>query len=410
MIKVIQNYKWYILMLVVLTNMFVISIPMMGVSVLAKEIADDLKLDLVQVGIIWGVSALPGIAASLFGGAIGDKIGPKRVLVAGALLGGLLGAARGLAGGFLSMTIITLLMGMVLPVVVMNGIKVLGQWFPPQQLGLANGAQAMSMALGFMIGSMFSATTFSPLLSGWRNVLIAYGLIGAAFSLPWAFTRTVTTHSSAGESSSVWQAVRHVARLKNIWLLGLGLLGISGAVQGALGYLPLYLRGVGWQPIRADGALTAFHTISMTFVLPVALWSDRLKLRKPLLLIASLMIASGLGLLSFVSGGVVWAAVLLSGSVRDAFMAIFQTMTIETEKVGPLYAGTAVGLTMAFASIGNLIAPPIGNSLAVLWPGAPFAFWSVLAVFGFICLSFVKESAKSLKNSSDFHILNQQNF
>ena len=60
-----QNYKWYILMLVVLTDMFVIAIPLMGMSVLAKEIADDLKLDLVQVGIIWGVGALPGIVSSL---------------------------------------------------------------------------------------------------------------------------------------------------------------------------------------------------------------------------------------------------------------------------------------------------------------------------------------------------------
>ena len=76
-------------------------------------------------------------------------------------------------------------------------------------------------------------------------------------------------------------------------------------------------------------------------------------------------------------------------------MAIFQTMTIETEKVGPLYAGTAVGFAMALGSIGNLIAPPVGNSLAVLWSGAPFAFWSVLAVFGFICLSFVKEKIRS---------------
>ena len=40
------NYKWYILLLVVLTDMFVIAIPQMGISVLATEIADDLGLDL----------------------------------------------------------------------------------------------------------------------------------------------------------------------------------------------------------------------------------------------------------------------------------------------------------------------------------------------------------------------------
>lgn len=51
------NYKWYILALVVLTNMFVIAIPQMGMSVLAKEISNDLGLSLVQVGIIWGAGS-----------------------------------------------------------------------------------------------------------------------------------------------------------------------------------------------------------------------------------------------------------------------------------------------------------------------------------------------------------------
>ncbi len=390
-----QNYRWYILVLVVLTGMFVIAIPLMGVSVLAKEIADDLNLNLVQVGIIWSVGALLGIVTSLLGGVIGDRFGPRRVLVAGTLLAGLLGAARGLAGGFLSLTILMALLGGVIPVVLTNVLKVLGQWFPPRQLGFANGAQAMSMALGFMLGSLLSATTFSPLLGGWRNVLIVYGLIGAAFSIPWFFTRASPAHESAGESLSVREALRHVAGLKNVWLLGLGFFGVGGAVQSALGYLPLYLRGQGWPPLQADGALSAFHTSSMLLAIPIALWSDRLKSRKPLLLAASLMIASGFGLLSFVSGGLVWAAVLLSGSVRDAFMAILFTTTIETEKVGPLYAGTAIGFTMALTNIGNLIAPPAGNSLAGLWPGAPFAFWSLLAVFGFVCLSFVRETDRS---------------
>jgi cyanate permease len=394
-----QNYKWYILGLVVLTDMFVVAIPQMGMSVLSKEISDNLGLNLVQVGIIWGVGALPGIFTSLLGGAIGDKVGPKRVLIAGALLGGLLGMVRGLAGSFLSMTIIMILLGAVIPFVMMNSIKVIGQWFPPQQLGLATGVQSMSMALGFIIGSLFSATTFSPLLGGWRNVLIVYGLIGAAISIPWFFTRSIEITQPTGTSLSMRKALQHVAGLKNIWLLGFGLFGIGGAVQGTLGFLPLYLRGIGWQPLYADGALSAFHTISMIFVLPVALWSDRLRSRKPLLLIASVMIASGFGLLSVVTGNMVWMAVLLSGSVRDAFMAIFLTMVIETDDVGPIYAGTATGFTMMIGSISNVIAPPVGNSLATLWPAAPFAFWSALGVLGFVCLLMMKEKSKATYNA-----------
>ena len=67
----------------------------------------------------------------------------------------------------------------------MNGIKIAGQWFPAHQLGLANGLISMGMALGFLLGSLLSATTFSPLLGGWRNVLIVYGIAGAMFSIAW---------------------------------------------------------------------------------------------------------------------------------------------------------------------------------------------------------------------------------
>ena len=134
--------------------------------------------------------------------------------------------ARGLAGSFASLTVIVILLGLVLPFVLMNGVKVLGQWFPPQQLGLAIGVQAMSMALGFMLGSMFSATTLSPLLGGWRNVLIVFGVTGALFSIPWFLVRPCASMSrSTGSSLSLRQALRHVTGLKNIWLLGFGLLG-----------------------------------------------------------------------------------------------------------------------------------------------------------------------------------------
>jgi MFS family permease len=386
------NYKWYVLSLVVLTNMLVVAMPSMGMSVLAKEISQDLDLNLVQVGFVWGIGSLPSILTGLLGGAIGDKFGPKRILMMSSLIAGLLGAARGLAMDFPSMIVIVLLLGALIPVVPMNGLKTVAQWFPAAQLGLANGLMSMGMALGFLFGSLFSATTFSPLLGGWRNVLIAYGLLGASFSIPWFFVRTPPLiQDASSQGPTMRAAMLHVLGLKEIWLLGLALFGVGGCIQGLLGYLPLYLRGIGWQALRADGALSAFHTLSMIFVLPIALWSDRLGSRKGLLLLAALSIVLGSGLLSFASGLWIWIGVLMTGFVRDAFMAIFITMVMEAEGVGPVYAGTATGLTMAVSGIGNLIAPPLGNSLAVLWPGAPFAFWSGLSALGMACLLLIKK-------------------
>ena len=394
-----NRYKWYILTLSILTNMFVVAIPAMGMSVLAKEIAQDLHLSLVQVGIVWGIGSLPAILVSLFSGAVGDKVGPKRVLIVSSLLGGLLGAARGLTNEFLSLIVVVILLGALIPFVSINNIKTVGQWFPPHQLGLANGLISMGMALGFLLGSLFSATTFSPLLGGWRNVVIAYGVIGASFSIPWLFVRTLPSHHHAvGQNVSMRAAVSHVFKLKNVWLLGFTLFGVGGCIQGVLGYLPTYLRDIGWEAVRADGALSAFHTVSMIFVLPVAIWSDKLGARKYLLLSAALMVALGSGLLSFASGVWIWVAVLMAGFVRDAFMAIFMTMVIETDGVGPIYAGTATGFAMAISGLGNFIAPPLGNSLAVFWPGAPFALWAGLTVLGMVCLSLVKERSTNVPN------------
>jgi MFS family permease len=393
-----KNYKWFIMTLVVMTNMFVAAIPTTGISVLFKEISLDLHLSLVQVGIIWSIGGLPGILTSLVGGAIGDRFGPKRVILVGALVAGVLGIVRGLVPDFLSMVVVILMLGFVVPFVTMNDIKIIGQWFPAEQLGLGYGLTSMGMALGFLLGSIFSATLLSPLLGGWRNVMMAFGLAGVLISIPWLFIHSLPmVHPLSGESLSLRRTIRQVSRLRNVWLLGLTLLGVGGCVQGVLGYLPIYLRNLGWDTNHASLALSAFQFCSMLCVLPIALWSDRLGSRKNLLFLAAALIASGTALLSFSSGGLVWLAVVMTGFVRDGFMAIFLTMVIETEGVGPAYAGTAVGLTMMLGSLGSVLTPPLGNSLAVYRPGAPFVFWAASAVFAVICLAFVKSKNRKVQ-------------
>src|SRR5512136_2383234 len=133
-----KNYKWYLLTLVVLSNMLLFAIPAMAMSILSKKSSRDLHLSVAQVGFIWGVGSLPGILTALLAGTIGDRLGPKRVLVAACLLAGLLGASRGLATGFVSMTAIVILFGVFSPFINPLGIKTCGMWFPPRQLSLAN--------------------------------------------------------------------------------------------------------------------------------------------------------------------------------------------------------------------------------------------------------------------------------
>jgi MFS family permease len=394
-----NNYRWTILFLATLTNTLAVAIPAMCLPVLFSEISRDLHLSLVQVGLIWGIGALPGILTVLVGGALGDRFGPKRVLMLCCVLAGLAGALRGLSFNFLSLAGTVFLFGLLTPFFTMNTLKACGLWFPRRQIGLASGFLSMGMALGFLVGSLVSATVLSPWLGGWRNVLFLYGLVSVLLGIPWYFTRpdphpAGLTDGQTGRLS-MRQAITRVARLRNVWLLGLAILGIGGCIQGTLGYLPLYLRGAGWPAVRADGATAAFHMASLVCVIPIALWSDRLGSRKKILLGAALAIIAGISLLALVNGAMVWGAVVLAGFVRDGFMAVFITMIIETDGVGPRFAGTATGFVMVFSGIGSLVAPALGNSLAGTRPGNPFLFWAGMAVLGFIGIALSRE--KSVK-------------
>jgi NNP family nitrate/nitrite transporter-like MFS transporter len=161
-----------------------------------------------------------------------------------------------------------------------------------------------------------------------------------------------------------------------------------------LGYLPLYLRNSGWMAASADSATASFHLASLIATIPVALLSNKLASRKMIFYITMLMTATGVALLSVFSGSIVWLCVIIAGCFRDGFMAIFMTTLLETEGIGTRYAGTALGLISTFARLGEIISPPIGNSLGNINASLPFLFWSFLAVIALVASYFLKETAK----------------
>jgi len=388
-------YRWYILTLAALTFTVSVAIPSMAMPVLFDEISKELNLDLVQVGWIWGISALTGVLTGLVGGTLGDRFGTKRILAVGCILGGVTGALRGLSSDYMTLVVTSFVFGLIPAAIPMNVHKVCGIWFAGRQLGLANGIVASGMALGFMLGSALSATVLSPWLGGWRPVLYLYGGLSFIMGILWSFTRAAPakqeSHTQEEGSVPLKEGLPYVGSVKNVWLVSMAMLGMSACIQGTLGYIPLYLRQVGWTETSADAALAMFHGVSLIAAIPIALLSDRLGSRRKVLMIATLMIMTGVGLLSVSTGPLVWVGIVVSGMVRDGFMAILMTMVIEIKAIGAKYAGTAIGLVLVFSRLGSLLSPPLGNSLAEYSPASPFLFWSFLALIGLAGFYFFKE-------------------
>ncbi len=162
--------NWMMLLLIASTETLVVAMPTMAMPVLLPEIADNLGLNLVQVGIVWGIGSFAGLVTGLGVGMVGDHFGPRRVLIVSCLALGVLGALRGFANNFIELALTNLLNGFLVCVIPLMLHQACGIWFSGKHLGLANGFVAAGMAAGFTTGSLISATILSPWLGGWRQV------------------------------------------------------------------------------------------------------------------------------------------------------------------------------------------------------------------------------------------------
>jgi MFS family permease len=395
-------YKWLVLALAAFTFTFVVAIPHMSLPVLFDEISADIGLNLVQVGWIWGIGSVMVILVGIIGGPVGDRFGPRRTLAVTCLFLGVAGASRGFSNGFAMLAFTMLITGFAQWSIPMNVHKTCGVWFPNEQLGMANGVVAVGMALGFLLGALLAATVLSPLFGGWRNVLFVYGALAILFGIFWWFSQEKAGADSRQDNQKITfrQAIGHVMRSRNVWILCIATACVSGCVNGMLGFLPLYLRDLGWEPAIADSTLASFHAVSMLFAIPIALLSDRIGSRRGVLMAAALIIGSGTGCLGFAGGVLIPVAVLLAGIARDGFMAISMTAVIEEKGIGAQFAGSAVGLNMSVIGITNVLAPPVGNWLAKYGSGLPFFFWASLAFAGFVAYFFLRQPAQGSAGSS----------
>ncbi|OGO19037.1 MAG: hypothetical protein A2Z15_06855, partial [Chloroflexi bacterium RBG_16_50_11] len=342
------NYRWYILALTMLTYAIIAGAARLCMPVLFKQIGDDLGLSVVAIGTVWGMDPLAGVFIGLPSGLLADRFGVKRTLTVLCILAGVFGALRGFSVNFVTLAATMFLFGLMAAATPSIVPKVTAEWFSGKRLGLANGMLNVAWSIGAMVATMFSATVFSPALGGWRNVMFLYGIPAVALGLLWLFTGREPDKTENPELLTnkipFRQALSHVIRIKEVWILGLVTLTTWGASMGLIGYLPLYLRNIGWTPASADGAITAFSAVMSLGSIPMVLLSDKLKSRRGVFTLSIASLVVGLALLPFVSTAGIWIIIVMTGFLRSGAGSLFNVMIFEAKGVGSAYGGTATGL------------------------------------------------------------------
>jgi MFS family permease len=372
--------------------------------VLFKEISDDLGLSIVQIGTVWGMDPLAGVFIGLPSGLLADRFGVKRTIIVVCILAGVLGALRGLSVNFATMAITMFLFGFTAAATPSIVPKVTAEWFSGEKLGLANALLNVAWSVGAVAATMTSATLLSPWLGGWRNVMFFYGVPSAALGLLWWFTGREPDKSQLPEAAKTQipfkQAISNVIRIKEVWIIGIITLFAWGASMGFVGYLPLYLRNLGWSTAAADSVITAFSGITLVGSVPMALLSDKLHSRRGVLVLSLAGFAVSLVLVPYVNALGIWLLIIIGGFLRSGTGTLINVIIFENKDVGSSYGGTAVGLASTISMFGAFIAPPIGNSLEKFSAGLPYIFWAGLCFLSLPLVGLIKPKVKSTGNLS----------
>jgi len=157
--------------------------------------------------------------------------------------------------------------------------------------------------------------------------------------------------------------------------------------------LPMYLGSMGWSPASAGGALSVLIGVGVVTVILVPALSDKIGLRKAFVIAPALVFAIAVCLLAaFKTTTPLWSMMILTGLAWGPIIAVLFCSLTEQEEVGPVFAGTALGIVGTLGCAGGFIGPVVGNALAATNPAFPFLVFGALAGIFVITYFFARET------------------
>ena len=362
-------------------------------STAAPLMKDALKLSNTQIGILVSAFFWAYAPGQLITAWLAERFNVYRVLAVGLATWSLATALTGLAGGFASLLLLRIMLGVGESAAFPCSSKLFARYLPVGQLGFANALIAMGMAVGPAVGTFGGGQLISHI--GWRGSFLVLGLLSLLWLWPWL---TTTRHLSAEAASrpEAGTAPTYAAILRKpaAWGTALGQFSSNYAFYFVISWLPLYLvKARGFSVLQMSELAGAIYLIYGASSLVVGWASDRAIragasaniIRKGVIITGHVCTAICLTITAF-GGPVASIAALIAAAVFFGFgtptlFAIGQTLA------GPRAAGKWIGLQNGVANLAGIVGPVITGLVVdhtgqFVWAFAIAAGMSLLGVVG----------------------------
>lgn len=357
---------------------------------------DELGLSLLQAGFLLSLVQFAGMTLGLLVGLAADRLGPRRVMLAGLWLLALGSALGAMAPGVNTLLLTRVVEGMGFLWAVLPAPGLLRQRLShTPTLARALGWWGAYMPVGTALALLLGASLMGWL--GWRAVWIGLALVSvlAALSLQRCVSPDAHRPTGAAGGLALWPRLVRTLRARGPWLVALAFFLYSGQWLAVVGFLPTVYSQAGVTG-TALGVLTALAAgVNMAGNIGAGRWLARGA--RPGVLLSTAYIAMALGaLVAFgAEGHPVWQylAVLLFSGVGGLIPGTLFSLAVSLAP-GQDTVSTTVGWMQQFSSLGQFLGPPL-----VAWVATAAGGWHLTWVVTAACSLLGLWVAAALQNA-----------
>lgn len=378
-----------------------------GFTALVEPLRGEFQWSYAQIAL---ASSLRGVEVGILAPIVGlfvDRWGPKRLMLAGAILTGLalvvVSQTNSLGMFYMAFALVALGMTAVSPTVTMTTVA---NWFH-RKIGTATGI--MHSGVGFS-GLMVPVVVILIDTFGWRTAMIVLGVCLLGIISPLALLvrhkpeqygllpdgeanalSTADKGSLAPEDTSQDVPAREAIRHRAFWHIALAMMLQIMLVSAVVTHMLPYLSSAGLGRATASLVASAVPLSSVLGRLSFGWLSDRID-RRQIMAVGYGMMSVGLLFLTFAASG--------NSGLLVPFVALFSIgfggnaivrAAIIREYFGRRSFGTIHGFIMGVAVIGHLSGPPLAGWVFDTWSsyqGIWLAF-TILALFSLVLIATV---------------------
>jgi MFS family permease len=399
-----SRYRWVILAI----YMYVAALTQLywlNFAAIDTYVEMHLQISAMRTSTLTIVFPLIFMILSIPAGIIIDKKGFKYGVGIGTVLTGVFAIIRLASPNSYGMLLFTQIGISVGQPFVLNAITKLSiTWFPKKEEATAVGLGSLSLFLGMIVG--LGLTPFLVQSLGFHTMILIYGILGIiGIAIFFLFVKPEPSiflkHEGIGEVS-YWDGIKKISKIRDFIILGfIALIGI-GVFNGLLTWLEKILTELHNMSMVNAGNISSILVFSGMFgciIIPII--SDKIRKRKPFLMLASIVGVATLLILMF-------AGSFLANVANAVIMGFFVVstlpimLTMSAEITGRKYVGIASAYLQLLGNGAAVAIVPLVEMLrsATGKYNLSLIFLAVLFGLVFILTLFMKESAKSIKENA----------